>query len=145
MEKNHWVNQICHIPLKSMNSSQLKVSEGHNWKQTAKCPQYFWTALRLAVLGPVAASGFSPAVEGSSFSPCWLPLLQSTGSRLCQLRQPLHTGPSVVAHWLSCSKARGIFPTREGTTVSHTVWRILNHWTTREAQHLQYYTCKMYF
>ena len=39
------------------------------------------------------------------FSLQWLLLLQSTGTT-----EPRCSGSVVVAHWLSCSKARGIFP-----------------------------------
>ena len=43
-----------------------------------------------------------------------------------------HTGSVVVVHRLSCSKACGTFPTREGTSVLRIGRRMLIHWISRE-------------
>ena len=50
----------------------------------------------------VVASGGYSLLRCAGFSLPWLLLLRSTGSR--------HVGSVVVAHWLSCSAACGIFP-----------------------------------
>ena len=60
-----------------------------------------------------------------AFSLPWLLLLQSTGARQagfrsCGSRALLSTGSTVVAHGLTCSTARGIFPGRgSGSCLLH--------------------------
>ena len=46
--------------------------------------------------------------------------------------RPWHSGSVAVVHRLSCSKACGTFPTREGTSVLRIGRQILIHWTSRE-------------
>ena len=61
-----------------------------------------WVFIAAHGLSLVAVSRGYSSLRCTGFSLRWLLLLQSTGSR--------HAGSVVVAHGLSCSVARGIFP-----------------------------------
>ena len=62
----------------------------------------WWVLVSVRGLSPVVASGGHSSSQCAGLSP-WQPLsLRSTGSR--------RAGSAVVAHSLSCSVARGIFP-----------------------------------
>ena len=61
-----------------------------------------WVFVAARGLSLVAASRGCSALRCAGFSLRWLLLLRSTGSR--------RTGSVIVAHWLSCSVACGIFP-----------------------------------
>ena len=67
-----------------------------------------WVFIAVRGLSLVAASGGYSSLRCTGFSLRCLLLLRSTGSR--------HAGSVVVAHGLSCSAARGIFPDQGSNT-----------------------------
>ena len=97
---------------------------------------YFWLCW---VFSLVAGGGGYSSFQLAGF------LLQSMGSRVCELQELIHTGSVVVAsgllsagsvavvHGLICSAACAIFLDRDHISVSCIGRRILYHWATREA------------
>ena len=71
----------------------------------------------MVLLGRGCCTGFSLVMVSrgysspwcTAFSLKWLPLLWSTGCRLCGLQKLQHAGSVVTAHGLSCSAACGVF------------------------------------
>ena len=104
-----------------------------------------WVFVSVLGLSLVVASGGHSSSQCAGLSLLWPLLLRSTGSR--------RAGSVIVAHWPSCSAARGIFPD-QGSNPCPLHWQadsqplrhqgspgrwILNHCATREAPVLSFY------